>query len=189
MILELMQVIETDDERYAVNEIFQKYFPKMESVAYSILNNKQDAEDAAMEVMKYICEHAEDFVDYKSKKTISLIFVCVRSKAINIYRRNQRKSEMFSSGEDIECICDENTTEDSSLFDISVTEENKDALAKAINELDDMYKIPILLKYNRHMKNIDIARMLGVDTNTVNGRIFRAKKILKEKLKAGRNVK
>ena len=40
-----------------------------------------------------------------------------------------------------------------------------------------------------NMKNIDIARMLGVDTNTVNGRIFRAKKILKEKLKAGRNVK
>ena len=36
----------------------------MQSVAYSILNNKQDAEDAAMETMEYICEHADDFVDY-----------------------------------------------------------------------------------------------------------------------------
>ena len=166
MIIELMQIIQTDDERVAVNEIFEKYFPKMESMAYSILNNKQDAEDAAMDVMKYICEHAEDFVDYKSNKTISLIFICIRNKAINIYRKNQRTSEIFSISEDIDYFCNEYTLEDRSLFDISVTEENKDALAKAINELDEMYKLPILMKYNQQMKNIDIAKLLNLDINT-----------------------
>ena len=182
MIIELIQIIENDDERSAVNEIFQKYFPKMQSVAYTILNNRQDAEDAAMEAMKYICEHSEIFVDYKNKKTISLIFICVRSKSINIYRKNQRKSEVFTYTDDLDIDYGEYFEEDSSLFDISVTEENKNYLSKAIDELDDMYKIPILLKYNHQMKNKDIAKVLNIDTNTVNGRIFRAKRLLKEKI-------
>lgn len=183
MIIELMQIIQNDDERNAVNEIFQKYFPKMQTVAYNILNNKQDAEDAAMDVMKYICEHAENFVDYKSQNTISFIFICVKNNAINIYRKNRRKSEVFISADYTDIDYEEYIQEDKSLFEISINEENKDALSKAIDELDDMYKTPILLKYNYQMKNKDIAKVLDIDTNTVNGRIFRAKKLLKENIK------
>ena len=182
MILELLQIIENDDERDAINELFNAYFPKMQSVAYGILNNKYDAEDAAMEAMKYICEHPDHFLDYKNPSTISLIFICVRNVSIDMYRRKQRGNKLFTSTDDFYGNYQNVLEEDQSLCDIIICKENKEIINKALEELDDMYKLPILLKYNYQMKNKDISKLLNVDVNTVNGRIFRAKKLLKEKL-------
>lgn len=182
MILELIQIIENDDERNAINELFNAYFPKMQSVAYGILNNKYDAEDAAMETMKYICEHSENFLDYKNPRTIGLIFICVKSISIDIYRRKQRGNKLFASTDNFYSSYVDVEEEEQSLSDIIICEENRELINKALDQLDDMYKIPMLLKYNYQMKNKDISKLLNVDVNTVNGRIFRAKKLLKEKL-------
>lgn len=182
MILELIQIIENDEERDAINELFNTYFSKMQSAAYGILNNKQDSEDAAMEAMKYICEHADNFVNYKDPGTISLIFICVRSASIDIYRKKQRKNEMFISADQIDIDYQGVFGEDVSLDDIMICKETRELMNRALDQLDDMYKIPILLKYNYQMKNKDISELLKIDTNTVNGRIFRAKKLLKEKM-------
>ncbi len=183
MILALIQNIENEDEQDAINELFNTYFPRMQKFAFDILNNTQDAEDAAMEAMRYICLHAENFVEYKSQKTIGLIFICVRSASIDLYRRKQKRNELFTS---IDCF-DGNSQyvpeEDQSLSDIAICDENRACINKALSELEDMYRIPILMKYNYRMKNKEIAQFLNIDVNTVNGRIFRAKKLLKEKLK------
>ncbi|MBE6576906.1 MAG: RNA polymerase sigma factor [Ruminococcaceae bacterium] len=184
MILSLLQIIENDEERNAINELFNTYFPKMQSVAYGILNNTQDAEDAAMETMEYICEHADDFVDYKDYKTLGKIFMCVKTTAIDMYRRNQRKNKLFICTDHFEGDFQTLFEEDQSLSDIMISKETNEILSKSLDQLEDMYKIPILLKYNYHMKNKDIAKLLKVDTNTVNGRIFRAKKLIKENMYA-----
>ena len=184
MILELIQIIENDDDRNAINELFNAYFPKMQSVAYGILNNKQDAEDAAMEAMKYICEHADDFVDYKDPKTVSLIFMCVKCTAIDMYRKNQRTNKLFICTDHFEGDFQFLFEEDQSLSEFMISQETYKLINKALDQLEDMYKIPILLKYNHQMKNKDIAKLLKLDTNTVNGRIFRAKKLIKENMYA-----
>lgn len=36
------------------------------------------------------------------------------------------------------------------------------------------------MKYYYHMRNVDITQVLNIDSNKVNGRIFRAKQKLKE---------
>lgn len=184
MILTIIQTIENETERDAITAIFNEHFPKMLAVAYDILKNKQDAEDAAMNAMKYMCEHPENFTDYMSKKAINLVFLCTKSAAIDIYRKNQRRSKLLISYESWieETSPDDYETPD--LFtNILINQETKQALAEAIEKLDDMYKFPIVLKYNYQMKNHEIADLLHIDVNTVNGRIFRAKKILQQKLK------
>ena len=184
MILELIQIIENDDERNAVNELFNTYFPKMQSVAYSILNNKQDAEDAAMETMEYICEHADDFVDYKNPKTVGLLFICLKSVAIDMYRKNRKNNELFICTDHFEGNWQSVFEEDQDLSDIMISQETNEIVTQALDQLEDMYKIPILLKYSHQMRNKDIANLLKLDTNTVNGRIFRAKKLIKENMYA-----
>ncbi len=184
MILALLQIIENDDERNAIHELFNTYFPKMQRIAYDILNNKQDAEDAAMETMKYICEHADDFVDYKNPKTISFISICVKNTAIDMYRKNKRKNNLFIYTDHFEGDFKGLFEEDRSLSDIMISQENKEIVNRALDQLEDMYKTPILLKYSYQMKNKDIAKLLGLDTNTVNCRIFRAKKLIRENMYA-----
>ena len=184
MILALLQIIENDIERNAINELFNTYFPKMQSVAYGILNNTQDAEDAAMETMEYVCEHADDFVDYKNPNTIGLLFMCVKCTAIDMYRKNQRKNKLFICTDHLEGDFQRLFEEDQSLSDIVISQEIHKIVNNAMDQLEDMYKIPILLKYNHQMKNKDIAKLLKLDINTVNGRIFRAKKLIKENMYA-----
>lgn len=50
----------------------------------------------------------------------------------------------------------------------------------AINQLDDMYRDIVLMKYFYHKRNLDIAEILGIESSQVNGRLFRAKKMLRE---------
>ena len=42
------------------------------------------------------------------------------------------------------------------------------------------FNFVILLKYFYHKRNIDIADILGIEGSQVNGRLFRAKKMLRE---------
>lgn len=182
MILALIQIIESNEERSAIDALFNAYFPKMQCLAYGILNNRQDAEDAAMETMRYICEHSEIFVDYKDPDTVSLVFMCVKSAAIDLYRKNRKRNELFICHDHFEENYQNIFEDDPSLSDMIVCEENNKILNSALDQLEDMYKIPILLKYKHFMRNKDIAELLKLDTNTVNGRMFRAKKLLKQKL-------
>lgn len=186
MILEIIQAIENENERHAISEIFRLYYPRMKAVAYNVLHNREDAEDAAMNAMKYMCEHPDLFTNYDtSPQTISLIYLCVKSAAIDIYRKNKRKNNLFFSLDELKDHGGVNSSSESNdlILNIIITEETKKILAQAIEELEDIYKIPILLKYSYQMKNIDIAELTHLDVNMVNSRIFRAKNLLRKKMK------
>ena len=180
--LPIIQAIENEIERHAINFIFENYFPRMQAIAYDILKNREDAEDVAMGVIQYMCEHPDSFIDYQSPKTIHLVFICTRNAAIDLYRKNQRKNNLFPSQEFEDASTWHDDTEHS-LNDMIISNENKDFLIRAIDSLDDIYKTPILLKYTHQMKNIEIAALLHVDVNTVNTRIFRAKHLLRQTMK------
>ena len=74
--------------------------------------------------------------------------------------------DLAATGEDVE--------------EIIINKETVELVHKAINQLDDMYRDVILLKYFYHKRNIDIADILGIEGSQVNGRLFRAKKMLRE---------
>lgn len=57
-------------------------------------------------------------------------------------------------------------------------------LADEINKLDDIYKSVMELKYINGFQNQEIADILKITKKTVEMRLYRAKKILKEKLKS-----
>lgn len=183
--LPIIQAIENEIERHAINEIFETHFPRMQAIAYDILKNREDAEDVAMGVIQSMCEHPNSFIDYQSPKTIHLVFICTRNAAIDLYRKNQRTKEFLLS-ENLQDFSKEDGTfydAEDSFSNIIISEENKKYLIRSIDLLDDIYKTPILLKYTHQMKNIEIAALLHVDVNTVNTRIFRAKHLLRETMK------
>ena len=53
-------------------------------------------------------------------------------------------------------------------------------VSNAVDQLEDMYRDVIVLKYYYHMKNIHIAKVLNIETGKVNSRIFRAKNRLRD---------
>lgn len=179
MILNILQVIEDEHQRYVIEQIYHLYYVRMKAYALKILNNEYDAEDAAMETFEYMAKHPEHFEDFQNQTTVSLIFYYTRCAAIDIYRKNKKRNEhsvFLENEEQFENLPDLSQN----LLEIAVTEENKKILARAIHQLSDIYRTPVLLKYYYHMKNTEIADFVRIDVNTVNTRIHRAKLMLQK---------
>ncbi len=174
LLLALIQALESEEERQLVNVIFADQYEHMKSIAYKILNNKEDAEDAAMYTACSICQNIHLFKDYPCQQCVNLISLCVKNSAIDIYRKNKRNSErlevMFDN-------CD--AADDTGIPErILLSKENTDTILNAINSLGEMYSAPLLLKYTHDLGNEDIARLLNIDKGTVAGRLFRGRKML-----------
>ncbi len=178
----IIAAITNEVERDAVEKIFDQYYPRMKALTKRILHKEQDAEDAAMNAISCICQHSERFVDYNSPKIISLIMICARNEALSIYRKNKCKNEHSVFMDEEENVLEQIPDSDMSVPDIIISQENCALIMRAVEQLDDKYKIPILLRYNHQMRNTEIADFLHIEANTVNGRLFRAKSIMIKKL-------
>jgi RNA polymerase sigma factor (sigma-70 family) len=56
------------------------------------------------------------------------------------------------------------------------------AILDALSQLPDYYREAFLLRYMEDMNVNEIAEFLGVPTSTVEGRIFNARKLIRERL-------
>lgn len=180
MILLIIQAIENDQERDAVARIFTLYYKRMYKRAYDILNNPHDAEDAVQETFLRISSNVRDFMDADSPETIALISIYTRNVAFNMYNRKKKQNSLFDQRKDISEMDLDLVATGEDVEEIVINKETVELVHKAINQLDDMYRDVILLKYFYHKRNIDIADILGIEGSQVNGRLFRAKKMLRE---------
>lgn len=185
MILAYIQSIEDDDKRRIVEKIYDVYYKHMMACALNILRNSHDAQDAVQDAFYKITVKYELFANAKSSDTAALVHIYVRNAAINIYNKNKRRSQAIMCCDNIDELgpdaVDESSTD---VQRIVIDNETTKIVSEAIDKLDDMYRDPIIMKYYYHMKNVDIAQVLNIDSNKVNGRIFRAKQKLKEILGA-----
>lgn len=70
----------------------------------------------------------------------------------------------------------------------SLSEESFDQLSDlydVIQSLDDIYRIPLILKYIKGFSEKEIAEILGLNQNTVKSRLFKGRKKLLEQLQPG----
>ncbi len=180
MMIALIAAISDEREQRAIEYLFEQYFPHAKRMAMGILHNEQDAEDAAMNAIAYMCHHSEDIVDYPYNKAASLFFMRVKCESIDMYRRNKRRNRHEAYFDSDDSPLEQIPDGDPSIEEIVVSRENREILMRAIAQLNDIYRIPILLRYNYQMKNTEIAEFVHADVNTVNGRFFRGKKQLEK---------
>lgn len=82
--------------------------------------------------------------------------------------------------DNIEEVAKDIVDEDADVQRIVIDNETTKIISEAVDKLDDMYRDLIIMKYYYHMRNVDIAQILNIDSNKINSRIFRAKQKLKE---------
>ena len=89
--LAIFMTIENDGERRLAEELYLSYRGRMYGIAYSVLHNREDAEDAVMDAVYNIVNNISRFASLPRNKTESLIVIIVRNAAINRYNRNRRR--------------------------------------------------------------------------------------------------
>lgn len=167
-------MVETDDERELVIKLFETYRQRMYNLAYQILKNEHDAEDAVSTAFIRIMNNLDKISDFESSKTRGFIFVVTRHVAIDVYNMRKKHSHTDINELDI--------ANDIVLEDDIINKYDYELINRAISKLNDNYQNILILRYYYDLPLKNIALSLGMTLSAVKNRLYRAQESLLKEL-------
>ncbi len=178
--LYLSEIIDSQDQE-KFEKIYRHYEQKMFSVAYGILRNVQDAENAVQDAFEALAGNLSriDGQDVYSRETWAYLMVIVKNKAIHIYNKNKKRKEAAAGDFNLlEELADE-------FQDIEGKIEQKtfaNAIARMVLELPERCRMVLYLHYYNDMSYVEIGRTLGMTESNARQIARRARKIMEKKI-------
>lgn len=148
---------EFEDYIISNNELFYR-------LAYSYVKNTDDALDVVQESIYKAFSSIDSLKDYSYIKT--WFYRIIVNTSLDLLRK--RKREVVT---DEEYIFDENNGECDKYHDID--------LKNALDDLPEMYRSIIILRYFEDLKLEEISQVLNENINTVKTRLYKGLKILR----------
>lgn len=168
-----MSFIDDEDDRAKFEILYHTYRKRMVLTAYSVLHNKDDAEDAVHDTFIKIARNMKSIDEPESDRTLSYLIKATKNNAINLHNKNKRRNELIKL-DDVENMTDEQ------FFDKLSLTESYEKIVAAIRSLDDTYRDVMFYHFVKEMKIKDIADLLGKKNSTVHQQLIRGKKKLIE---------
>jgi len=167
-----LALIDEPSDKDKFKQLYYTYNEMMFKVAMSVLHNKALADETVQDCFLKLAEKITEIYDIESKKTKTLIIIMVKNRA-----RNNLKAEHYDK---IESLKDSEITD--MAFNEILSELGYKALVDIMDSLDSIYRDVIVLKFVNELSVKEISELLEIPYRTVETRIFRGRRILKEKL-------
>lgn len=167
------------DAHETAEELYALYEQKMYRIAYSILQDTWQAEDAVSDAFIRLIGSIEKIRDTKSPKTKQYIIKVTRSAAIDLYRKNQRDSKAVTliTDEEQQIPLAEDPI-DQLLGRTSSTQQMQELLAC----LPDRYRRVMVCRCIHELSVKETAAVLEISESLVRKHYERAKKLLMKKI-------
>lgn len=144
-------------------------------ISYSVLGNHHDAEDAVQETFLRYFRHRKDWPAIRNRRSwlarVAWRVALDRRRGepeIPLGEAAERVSEMKSAGAGPE--------------EIAARREMQALLEHLIRTLPDEMREAVLLSSAQELSSVEVAEILGIPEGSVRERLWRARRILKEKL-------
>lgn len=152
-----------------------KYRRRILALGYSFFKNGDDAEDFLQDVLVKIYTSLSSFRGESSFSTW-LMRVSYNTAVNSIKRRKT----YVSLAEDFDVMDPDENPEEEHIRRCS-----RDAVRAAMETLPERFRVCVDLYFFYDMPYADISDVTGLPVNTIKSHVFRAKKILREKLDEG----
>lgn len=162
-----LQMLDSAGDRSKFEQLYLRYRGLMFHVAYRILHNEQDAEDAVHQAFLSILGHWEKIGQVECPKTRSFVVIAAERKAIDLLRARRRRPEE-ELDEDV-CGCEVPLPGDGGLAD-------------AMARLPARYREALLLRYDSGYSTKELARLFGMNRDSVQKLLWRARESLQKNL-------
>ena len=139
--------------------LYERYHSAMVALAYSVLGNRDLADDATQETFAIACQKLGT-LKRRDKFAVWLASIC-RNTARNILR-SKGKVEALTARRYAE--------------DIEMGTERRDAIRQAVWKLRSAERELIVLRYYNGFSQAQISSVLDISPSAVNGRLVRAKR-------------
>lgn len=177
----IKKAIEGDESAY--RSLLENYRGAIFNLLYKMVRNKEETEDlvqeAFMKAFSALPSFNEEyaFSTWLYKIAINNCIDHMRKKRLKTYSIN--KPVQSKDGELGREFPDTSMSPDKSIL----TKERSSLIEAAIAELPENYKVAIILRHTEEKSYEEISQILNIPLGTVKARIFRAREMLKKKLK------
>jgi len=173
-------------ERDLFHELIRPYERGAFILAYSILRNREDAEEVVQQAMLNIFTHLPQLVETGKFKQWAMRVVENEAK---MYRRKRRQHLYESMDAHPPDISQEQPFQPRQFADwrelpCDVVEqmEVREAISKGLAELPDIYREVFVLRDVQHFDVAETAQVLGIGESAVKTRLHRARLMMRESL-------
>lgn len=172
--VELLKAIAAHDEA-ALAQLYDRYRAILFGLLMRILNNREEAEDVLQEVFLQVWRKAGDF-DENRGRPFTWLVTLGRSRGIDRLRTLAARDRVAEAGarEAVDEISDAATD--------AFKSEQRGLVSKALAQLPDEQKRPLMLAYFDGLTQSEIATRLGAPLGTVKTRMRTGLMNLREQL-------
>jgi RNA polymerase sigma-70 factor (ECF subfamily) len=167
-------MISDQNKDQLLKKLFDKYFAHLVIFSKQIVRERTIAEDIVQEVFLGLWEK-----DKLKMESVNFLYSCVKNSSINYLHSKKGKTHKVSDS----IILD--VKDDSFSFNDEIEKMKElELLYSAIEELPPQCKEVLKKVYLNDQKYADVAKELNISLNTVKTHMYKAFKLLRQKLSA-----
>lgn len=176
-----LSLLDTEEEKSKMEELYHTYKGLMLKVAFDILKDYDLANDALHNSFLKIVHHLNKLDQVSCHKTKAYMVIVIENVSKTMYNK-RKKQESFSFDELAYEVQDENNLEEDVSNELTVQ-----YVYEKIKLLPNIYKEILTLKYVNDLSDKEIAKVLQISNSAVRKRFERARIKLTELLKKEHN--
>ena len=170
MLAAALGYIESNEDKERFTELYHTYKNLMYKVAFSILQNPQDAEEALQEAFFSIARNFSNISEVNCPQTKGFVVIVVRNFSYNMLKKIKRRHEADVDIDELEISIEQPPPDETALDKYGV-----EVLENALRQLPQKYyDIIYLTSYMDYSIN-EAAKFLGINYENAKKRLARAR--------------
>ncbi len=164
----------------AFEAIYDRYKDYVYRVAFFVLRNQQEAEDAVQETFLDLLKALPNYDIHGTARFETWLYRVTVNRS---RMRTRRKVLPSAEWDDVEERLERMPVLDKEQPEVVLLESDRAGqLWRAVDSLPDTHRIAVLLRYQQTLSYAEIADVMGINTGTVKSRLFNAHTKLKHLL-------
>lgn len=176
MLLIYLSMLDTDEDKAKLTQIYKRYEGLVYSIAYDYLKKQHDAEDAMHDAFLRIIKNIDGIEDVSSHKTKAFVVIVIESVCKDFLRK--KKKIKMTSLELVEYELEAEDDVENSVIENCTVE----ILRGKISELEPIHMQALILRYSKQLSYDEMSGILGISNSAVRKRVQRARDVLTLKL-------
>jgi len=167
----------------AIAALVDQYAGTLYRVAYSVLRNSADAEDAVQETYLRVLRHRDSLEDIRDARVWLVRIVW------NVVLDRKRRAKTRPETDDIADLARLLPAAGLSADDRVGAAQHHEAVLRAVTRLPEKEQRVLILSAFEELSSVEIAKVLGTTESTVRSRLFRARNLLSTLLSHSRSAR
>ena len=156
----------------AISALVDEYAGTLYRVAYSVLRNSADAEDAVQETYLRVLRHRDSLNEIRDPRVWLVRIVW------NVVLDRKRRSKTRPETDDIADLARLLPASGQSAEDRVSSAQHHERVLRAVEKLPAKEQQVLILSAFEDLSSVEIAHVLGTTESTIRSRLFRARKLL-----------